>query len=108
MANVPTVPFSVSPPTQMQTQGAQLVPASTQIITNNTCALIKLTVSNQGASATTLTITDNTSGVQIVPGISVSPGTVDVIDLGGVMANGGCSWVASAANSLNAWLRFAF
>lgn len=107
-------PPGAFPPNQWQTQGAQIVPTSPQVVISQTTTLTKLTVSNQNTVAVTLLLTDNSTngvsgaGAQIVPSISIPAQSIDVIDLGGVLAVNGCSWSASSANSLNVWIRGAF
>ena len=104
------VPYSVTPPNQFQF-GPAIVPTSLTSIFSSTCSLNKAVVSNQSAFSVSFTIVDNSTngisgaGAQIVPAISLAGNSVTVIDLGGIAANGGFSWQASAANALNGWIQ---
>jgi hypothetical protein len=72
-----------------------------------------LIVSNVSASATTITLSDNStncggSACQILSSIPVQPGQMYVIPLYGVPAPGGVKWSSGTASALQAWVRGRF
>jgi hypothetical protein len=107
-------PYPVTPPNQWNFGLSPVPGASPQILVGQTTTLIKLYVSNTSNAPVTLTVYDNSTNgpggtpCQIFPAVSIPANAVDVVDLGGVIANGGVSWQASVDGVLHAWLRGAF
>jgi hypothetical protein len=106
-------PYPVTPPNQWQF-GLAPVPGNAQLLLSQTTTLIKLFVANTSNAPATLTIYDNsTNGAgggpcEVFPAVLIPANSVDVVDLGGVIANGGLSWKSSVDSVLNAWIRGAY
>lgn len=90
--------------------GMTVLPASPAVIYTGTTLLTKALLANTTANPVTVTITDNSteasgSPCQIVPAISIAANSVQIVDLGGVVANGGVQWSASSGSAVHGYLK---